>query len=159
MRDRIDNLMEMLGMSATQFAQTVGIQRSTLQHILNGRNEPSLNVVKSIHDALPDVNLEWLLYGNGNPFKSNNKDVNDDDYPLFRNVENSVFRTDAGAEAEFSSHEASGKPPKTRKKAENKTVNNEITLQKDEQPMRVKEIVVFYEDGTYQKFSPSQLKK
>ena len=53
--------MELLGMSPTQFAQTVGIQRSTLQHILNGRNDPSLNVVKSIHAALPDVDLVWRM--------------------------------------------------------------------------------------------------
>lgn len=159
MKERFEELMELLGMSPTQFAQTTGIQRSTLQHILNGRNEPSLNVVRSIHDALPDVDLEWLLTGNGKPIKGGAAAMSDDDYPLFRNVENGVFRPDAGNNPEFLNHEKVEKPSRIRKKTENKSVNSDNTASVQEQPMRVKEIVVFYEDGTYQKFSSTILKK
>lgn len=159
MKERFEELMELLGMSPTQFAQTTGIQRSTLQHILNGRNEPSLNVVRSIHDALPDVDLEWLLTGNGKPIKDGAAAMSDDDYPLFRNVENGVFRPDAGNNPEFLNHEKVEKPSRIRKKTENKSVNSDNTASVQEQPMRVKEIVVFYEDGTYQKFSSTILKK
>lgn len=158
MRERIDELMELLGMSPTQFAQTVGIQRSTLQHILNGRNDPSLNVVKSIHAALPDVDLDWLLTGNGKPLKSEPAKGMADDYPLFRDAENPEFPADVRNNHVFSSHEPVEKPSKSSKKVENKSVNKEKSDVAKVQPVRVKEILVFYEDGTYQKFSSFPLK-
>ena len=158
MRERIDELMVLLGMSPTQFAQTIGIQRSTLQHILGGRNEPSLNVFKSIHAALPDVDLDWLLTGNGKPFNSEPAKGMSDDYPLFKDVENTEFPNVPRNNPEFSSHEAVDRPVKTRKRTENKSVDKENTAAAQVQPLRVKEILVFYEDGTYQKFSSNSLK-
>ena len=158
MRDRIDALIGLLDMSPTQFAQTVGIQRSTLQHILNGRNEPSLNVVKSIHAALPDVDLDWLLTGNGKPLKSEPAKGPVDDYPLFRDAENPEFPTEIRNNPVFSNHEPVEKPSKQRKKADNKSVSKDNQDVSQVQQMRVKEILVFYEDGTYQKFSSISLK-
>ena len=159
MKERINVLMEMYNMSPTQFAQAVGMQRSTLQHIMNGRNEPSLNVVRSIHAALPDVDLDWLLTGEGKPLKGEQTVGITDDYPLFRAAENPIFRPEGGTSDEFSVHEAVKKPSRTRKRAENKSVESVNASAPQEPQMRVKEIVVFYEDGTYQKFSSNLLKK
>ena len=47
------------------FAETIGVQQSTLSHILNDRNKPSLEVVMKVHQTYNYVNLEWLLYGRG----------------------------------------------------------------------------------------------
>ena len=47
------------------FAETIGVQQSTLSHILNDRNKPSLEVVMKVHQTYNYVNLEWLLYGKG----------------------------------------------------------------------------------------------
>ena len=47
------------------FAETIGVQQSTLSHILNDRNKPSLEVVMKVHQKYDYVNLEWLLYGKG----------------------------------------------------------------------------------------------
>ncbi|KAA6337205.1 hypothetical protein EZS27_014683, partial [termite gut metagenome] len=47
------------------FAETIGVQQSTLSHILNGRNNPSLDVIMKIHQKYNYLNIEWLLYGTG----------------------------------------------------------------------------------------------
>jgi hypothetical protein len=41
----------------------VGIVQGTLSHIRSGRTEPSLNILRSIAQAFPDINPAWLFYG------------------------------------------------------------------------------------------------
>ncbi|PLX00278.1 MAG: hypothetical protein C0593_01230 [Marinilabiliales bacterium] len=63
MVNRIKTIMDREGVNASQLAEKLGIQRSTLSHILAGRNNPSLDVVYKILDAFPDISAEWLLKG------------------------------------------------------------------------------------------------
>lgn len=63
MKDRILQIMEREGVSNAEFAEKIGISTSSLSHIFNGRNKPSLEVVMRIHKAYPEINLYWLLYG------------------------------------------------------------------------------------------------
>lgn len=65
MKDRIKQIMEREQLSPKSFAEYIGVQQSTLSHIMNGRNKPSLEVVMRIHQAYRNINLEWLLYGIG----------------------------------------------------------------------------------------------
>lgn len=64
-KDRIREIMEVERLSLKSFAECIGVQQSTLSHIMNGRNKPSLEVVMRIHQAYKDISLEWLLYGVG----------------------------------------------------------------------------------------------
>ena len=43
----------------------IGIQRSALSHVMSGRNNPSLDFMLKIKSRFPEVNLDWLLLGNG----------------------------------------------------------------------------------------------
>ena len=65
-KDRIKIIMEKENMASGAFAESIGIQQSTLSHILNGRNNPSLDVIMKVHQKYNYVKLEWLLYGQGN---------------------------------------------------------------------------------------------
>ena len=65
-------------MSAVQFAEKIEISPSSLSHILNGRNKPSLEVVMKIHKACTYVNLLWLLYGEGEMENQENAPVPED---------------------------------------------------------------------------------
>ena len=64
-KDRIKVIMEKEGMMAGSFAESIGLQQSTLSHVINGRNRPSLDVIMKIHQRYNYINLEWLLYGVG----------------------------------------------------------------------------------------------
>lgn len=57
--------MQNEGLTNAEFAEKLGISTSSLSHIFSGRNNPSLEVVVRIHKACPYVNLNWLLYGEG----------------------------------------------------------------------------------------------
>ena len=75
--DFIKRLQKIIGyynVSASAFADKVGVPRSSISHILSGRNKPSLEFIMKILSAYPDVDLYWLLNGTGN-FPSQEKSI------------------------------------------------------------------------------------
>ena len=160
MKERLIELMQMLNCSPTQFANAIGVQRATLQHILNGRNEPSLKIIMAIHEGFPQVDLEWLLYGKGNAFgetSAPNRNM-EHDYPLFPGIENSVFQPNTRENSGFSNLKEVKPAAPMRKKPNNKDVSDKMNLSTDSSQKKIKEVVIFFEDGTYQNFLPD-LKK
>ena len=65
MRERIKEIIEREGMSQSQFADYIGVNRPTLSHILAGRNNPSIEVMMKIHQKFPKINIVWLFDGIG----------------------------------------------------------------------------------------------
>lgn len=63
--NRLEKVMQFYGLSASQFADRIGVQRSSISHLLTGRNKPSLEFVMKLVTEFSDVNLYWLLYGQG----------------------------------------------------------------------------------------------
>ncbi|OMP30669.1 helix-turn-helix transcriptional regulator [Mangrovimonas sp. DI 80] len=62
---RLQKVMDYYSESASSFAEKMGVQRSSISHILSGRNKPSLDFVLKILQAFPEVELYWLLNGKG----------------------------------------------------------------------------------------------
>ena len=60
---RLERLLDYYGLSASAFADKVGVQRSSISHLLAGRNKPSLEFVMKVINTFPEVNLYWLLNG------------------------------------------------------------------------------------------------
>jgi transcriptional regulator with XRE-family HTH domain len=58
-------MMEHHELSASTFADKVGVQRSSISHILSGRNKPSLDFVLKVTSEFKDVDIHWLLNGIG----------------------------------------------------------------------------------------------
>ena len=65
MENRIRNIIEKYGLSSNTFAQEIDVNRSTISHILSGRNKPSIEVLQKILRRFPDVSVSWLLLGQG----------------------------------------------------------------------------------------------
>ena len=154
MKERLEELMELLNMTPTQFANAIGVQRATLQHILSGRNEPSLKIIMAIHNSFPDVELEWLLNGKGTAIPGlQQKNEPDQDYPLLPGMESAFFPAKSPGNQKFSNLSDQNEPAKTRKKRNNKDIKSTFDTPNALQTKAIKEVVVFFEDGTYQKFS------
>jgi len=62
---RLEMILDYYSVSASAFADKIGVQRSALSHLLSGRNKPSLDFVLRIIESYPEVNLYWLLKGTG----------------------------------------------------------------------------------------------
>ncbi len=65
MTDRIQAILKSLDLSPSQLADAISVQRSSLSHILSGRNKPSLDFVSKLLNSFPQVSPDWLIFGNG----------------------------------------------------------------------------------------------
>ena len=68
---RLNRIMEYYDLSAASFADKIDVGRSSISHLLSGRNKPSLDFVMKIINAFPEVELYWLLNGKGSFPKEN----------------------------------------------------------------------------------------
>lgn len=75
--NRIAEVINENEMTATSFADKIGVPRSSISHILNGRNKPSLDFVMKVCDTFDDIDIYWLLYGKGSPFNSLKENIPD----------------------------------------------------------------------------------
>lgn len=62
---RLQKVIDYYGESASSFSDIIGVQRSSISHILSGRNKPSLDFVLKVLSSYPEVELYWLLNGKG----------------------------------------------------------------------------------------------
>ena len=65
-KDRFKMIMERENLTAGAFAEKIGVAQATISHILSARNKyPSTEVILRLHQQYSDINLEWLLTGEG----------------------------------------------------------------------------------------------
>lgn len=62
---RLKKILDHYELSASLFAEKIGAQRSSISHILSGRNKPSLDFILKITNTFTDVDIYWLLNGRG----------------------------------------------------------------------------------------------
>jgi len=81
--ERLSKLLNHYDLSSSAFADRIEVQRSSISHLLNGRNKPSLEFIMKVNDYFEEVDLNWLLYGKGH--FPNNKKENNDSQTVLRN--------------------------------------------------------------------------
>lgn len=140
-------------MTAAQFAEKIGLSPSSLSHILNGRNNPSLDVVMKIHKACNYVNLPWLIYGEGDmEWKAEAPKQEETGISGMALFDESAFFTSEGTEERENRKEMA---PKTPVYAPKEIVREEIKY--IEKPARkITEIRIFFDNGTYETFRPDK---
>ena len=144
MKERIAEIMKKEQLSPALFAESIGIQRSALSHILNGRNNPSLDVVMKIHQRYNYINLEWLLYGKG-PMTS--QDVIKEGLQPTLFDENTINTSNDTVANEYRKEIAS----KMTEISPKEVVREEIRY--IERPQRkITEIRIFFDDNTFEIF-------
>ena len=151
MKDRIRKIMESQHMSQHNFAQFIGVSTAALSSIFNGRTKPTLNTVEAIRSKLPDISLEWLVFGTGDMLIHNTdtqsvaaKAANTDVEPTLD------FELDATALPDGANEEPILKSVERTPK---KSAKNDVKIF-NKTHRRITEIRVFYDDQTYESFTP-----
>ncbi|MGQ1890567.1 helix-turn-helix domain-containing protein [Thermophagus sp. OGC60D27] len=65
MKDRLQEILRQENLTPARFAELVGVQRSSVSHILSGRNNPSLDFLQKILANFEHINPDWLISGKG----------------------------------------------------------------------------------------------
>lgn len=151
MKERIKQLMESRGLSQKAFAQFTGISEGTLSGVLNDRTRPTLQIVEAIHTHFPNVSLEWLLYGLGD---MENKTGSDE-------VAGKISGGQASLKSEGSAQQMSSTLFGTQGDGQVETTSQtlggaqkEIVKYIDKPVRKITEIRVFYDDQTWESFTP-----
>ncbi|MBU2020407.1 MAG: helix-turn-helix domain-containing protein [Bacteroidetes bacterium] len=61
--NRIALIIHTHQLTNSTFADKLGIQRSSISHVISGRNKPSLDFLEKIVKEFPRVDAHWLLSG------------------------------------------------------------------------------------------------
>ena len=148
MRDRILKIMEREGLTPSKFAESIGIQRSAMSHIISGRNNPSLDVLLKILERFTYVDSDWLLFGKGEMIR---EDVLTE-ANLFTNI--LEIRPNVQVVAENRKEIGVESPVNIQKQP----VVEQVICQ--EKPSKnVSKIMIFYSDNTFDTFVPEKNKK
>jgi len=141
MKDRIRKLLLDEGLTSGSFADEIGVQRSSLSHILNGRNNPSLDFVIKTKNRFQKLNLSWLLMGKGEMYLTEYQD----------NIQNDGVTT--GTPNIFSTLR---EEPKTELGLELNESPDIPVIGQDSTPPHVDQIVIFYSDQSFCTYRPKK---
>ncbi|MBS4012221.1 MAG: helix-turn-helix transcriptional regulator [Bacteroidetes bacterium] len=73
MIERINELIEKLELTPSKFADEIGVPRSTISHLVSGRNKPSLDFIMKIAERFPETDINWIIFGKGSAIKTERK--------------------------------------------------------------------------------------
>jgi len=158
MIDRIKKIMEHYQMPPASFADTLKINRATLSHLFAGRNNPSLDIALKILEAFPEINMEWLLQGNGVMLKNEPNTVSMQKPDLFSVAEVEEVKKYEEPILEIKEEEhKEEEPPKPVLESNNPIPDKtENPILNSPQVKTLKKIVFFYEDKTFSEFYPER---
>lgn len=70
MNERILSFLEAENISQAQFADSIGVARASVSHIISGRNKPGFDFIERTARRYPLLSLEWLITGKGPMYNS-----------------------------------------------------------------------------------------
>lgn len=155
-KERIEKIMLKEEMSAAVFAGEIGIQGSTLSHILNGRNNPSLDVLKKILNRFRTVSSDWLILGVGSMYRSEKQSQTP---TLFDNIEENTYKSVVSSVNEAVKSDTQFSPNQQKKSNNPEFSSLPISEAKQKNipspemnSKTVRKIIVYYTDNTFQEF-------
>jgi transcriptional regulator with XRE-family HTH domain len=150
-KDRIGKIMELEGLNTTQFASMIDVKVPTLSHILTGRNNPSLDVLKKILETFRTISSDWLIFGTGQMYRP----TKDSQSPsLFDESE-----LNARLQGSYVDKTSQKSYPQKESIQSHKSDSVDLSNKMNETPVQiatkeVKRIIIYYEDNTFREFIP-----
>jgi transcriptional regulator with XRE-family HTH domain len=149
---RLEIILDYYSLNASAFADKIGVQRSSLSHLLSGRNKPSLDFILKILDVFPDVDLYWILNGKGSFPK------NDEIMAVQESKQQKEIRPNTPSpisETLLSENLFSQENLTKRENKENPKKGEIQNVVTDSLSDEVVKIVFFYKNGTFKEFKPN----
>ncbi len=143
MKDRIIQFLKENNLTSTKFADVIGVQRSSISHILSGRNKPSYDFIEKMLLSYPEIDAQWLITGKGNMFLN----------------QPSLFKSEAEtSEKVLSSPESHiqnsvNSISEIRETEKEKEITPKIHHLSDEKKI-IEKVLIFYQNGTFKEFIP-----
>ncbi len=136
MINRISLILKTKNLSPSLFADEIQVQRSSVSHVLSGRNKPSLDFILKILSSYPEVSSDWLMFGKGQMLKQTEKEEK----------EIREEKTEIKSQLEI-------KEEMTGEKDFPTVPSNSVEIEETEiQSGEIEKIVVFYKNKTFREY-------
>lgn len=171
--ERIEKIIEHSQLSNSEFADAIEVPRSSISHIISGRNKPSLDFLMKIKNEFPTFTWDWMIYGTGEMQEKETVQVEEKKEEkqksktatlpdLFSLIDDENF---GNTESEDKILKPNVPDFPTPRQVQNKNVledsqrlavqeNYKNTHSTENQTNNIKRIVLFYEDGKFESFEP-----
>jgi predicted transcriptional regulator len=135
MKDRIQKILQEYNISSTNLADKLNVQRSSISHILAGRNKPGFDFIQKLLKNYPEINARWLIIGKGAMYISDNQPT----LPFSDSTETTTPR-----ESNIQSQPTTDYQIKNSQKGNSKNQKS------------IKKIVILYNDHSFDEFHPNE---
>ena len=157
MVNRIFTFIASVKLTPTEFADKIGVSRASISSIKTGRTQPTLSLVEKIKQHFPEIDINWLILGEGDAPIVNNKEQ---EIELFSEdevkseVDITPNSSNDNAVNEYQAVYIAETPRKTDEGPQeiNKETNM-LTQSTFERKRSVKKVILLYDDGSFEEFN------
>ena len=140
MKERLLKFLNAHQMTSTRLADQIGVQRSSISHILSGRNNPSYDFIYKFLTHHPDINPKWLIMGEGN---------------MYNQEQQASIPFHEEDTASTSSEPTIGNESDERSRIEDSPSLEPV---REKQKAHIERIVIFYSDHHFEEYHPDKQK-
>lgn len=156
MREKLQQLMNAEQLTGSKLAEYLGIQPSSISHIMGGRNKPSLDFVQKILQRYPRINPDWLLLDSDEMYRPQTSPA-----PAIDNNSLLPFAgSDTPSEESISQPVATTPDPAPQPSTTSTNSSAEAMAMfgsaSSTQHGGVKRVIVLYEDRTFESYEPQR---
>ena len=148
MREKLQKLMASEQLTASRFAELLGIQPSGVTHLLGGRNKPSFDLVQKILRRFPHINPDWLLLDSEQMYRADSELTNDQP----NQTSNEVAETPVNVEKISATQNTTISEGST---SANNSIERLATIGAVNRK-NVKRVIVLFDDHTFESFEMSK---
>lgn len=144
MQQKLRDLLEKEGLKPSQFAEMLGVNPAGISHLLAGRNKPGYDLLQKILRRFPQINPDWLLVDRG---------------PMYRTDAESIAREELDVPIPTNNNRTEPSPDLFAASTHSTTApaiptNERRTIALPQDGRRVSRVVIFYDDQTFESYSP-----
>lgn len=159
MKDRLIQLLDLEQLTPSKFADLIGVQRSSISHVLSGRNNPSFDFLQKTLRSFPGLNAEWLMLGKGKMYEHMGQTgpaTLFDSAPSAKEKD-TRFEAEAGAEdrQEREDRFLQGGKKEVEEQVQQPAGGQAPEIQGNQTAKRIVKVMILYDDDTFRSFEPS----
>ena len=153
MREKLQLLMNAENLTGSKLAEYLGIQPSSISHILGGRNKPSLDFVQKILQRYPRINPDWLLLDSDEMYRPDSSPASSVASSAELQFSESPSMAESATQAEPSAAENHSSPADHTTQAPSNVMDTIAPLVAPHN-RGVKRIIVMFDDHTFESYEP-----
>jgi transcriptional regulator with XRE-family HTH domain len=153
--ERIRQIIDFTGLSNKDFADSIDVAPAIISHILSGRNKASLHIVQQITNVYTNVNLMYLLNGDGGLIKESEANPKQ-----LSSYDEGIRPVEAPTGAPVPKKEDSRPKPTINKEQNNANsqgedqLTNVYTNVNHKKGRSIERVIIFYSDKSMEEYKP-----